>query len=268
MSPKDQKAIISASKAGGGIAKSYFGPACAADVAAGRKVLNVEEKSCITDFRTQADMESESAIIAILEKSFPSYNILSEERGFIDKKSEYTFYIDPLDGTNNFFLGIPNFSVSIGLAKGEETIFGVVYLPMIDVVYSAEKGKGAFCNGVKIKSSSETSIANSASSFMCGYHCPKSYIIKTIGNLSRRTKRVLVSWSVASDLCLLASGKIETAINKKTEIYDFLAGKIIAKEAGCVVTDMKGKPEKNDFNREFLISNNFDIHREVLRLVL
>lgn len=256
MRKKDQQEIIRAAKAGGKVVRSYFG-----------KVLTITEKSRASDFRTEADVESEAAIIAVLEKAFSAYNIFSEECGFIDKKSEYTFYIDPLDGTNNFALGIPNFSVSIALVRGAETLFGLVYLPIIDLSYYAAKGGGAFCNNIKLKSSTETSLSKSTGAFLCGYSCPKPFIQRVIGNLRRRTKRVLVNWSVASDFCLVAAGKIETVVNKKTELWDFLAAKLIAKEAGCVVTDFKGKPEKNDLNSTFLTSSNMDIHRKVLPLL-
>jgi myo-inositol-1(or 4)-monophosphatase len=256
MLSKDEKMIITAAKAGGKIVKNYFG-----------KVLAIEEKSAVQDVRTKADIESEAAIISILEKSFPKYNIFSEECGFIDRKSDYTFYVDPLDGTNNFVSGIPNFSVSIALAKNKETLFGVVYLPLIDLAYYASKGGGAFCNNGEITRSSESDLAKSAVGFICDYHCPRPYIAKTTGNLTMFVKRMLWSWSGAADMCILASGKIESLLNKNTELWDFLAGKLIAKEAGCVVTDLKGKPEENDFNREFLASNNLAIHKKVLPLV-
>ena len=256
MHAKDQKEIIRAAKAGGEVVRKYFGT-----------VLTIVEKSKASDVRTEADVESEAAITGILKKAFPAYNIFSEECGLIDKKSEYTFYIDPLDGTNNFTIGVPNFSVSIALVRGAEIVFGAIYLPMLDLMYSAVKCGGAFCNNRKLTLSVETALNRSTFAFMCGYHCPKPFIIKTIGNFSRRMKRVLVNWSVASDLCLLASGKIETAINRKTELHDFLAGKLIAKEAGCIVTDFKGQPEKNDLSHSFLVSNNMKIHRKVLLLL-
>ena len=256
MNSKDQKVVMGAARAGGKVIRSYFG-----------KVLTIVEKTGAEDFRTEADIGSEAEIIAILEKAFPNWNIFSEECGLIDRKSEYTFYIDPLDGTNNFALGIPNFSVSIALIRGTETVFGLIYLPMINLMYHAVKGGGAFCNGKKISPSKETSLARCTSAFLCGYHCPKPYIIRIVGNFSRRTKRVLINWSVASDFCLIASGKIETVINKKTELHDFLAAKLIAKESGCVVTDLKGNPEKNDLNRDFLASNNMEVHKKVLSLM-
>src|SRR3989344_1896456 len=162
MCAKDREKIIFAAKAGGKVLRNYFG-----------KVLTVEEKSCAWDFRTQADVESESAILKVLKKNFPDWNILSEECGFIDKKSEYTFYVDPLDGTNNFVLGIPNFSVLIALTRGKKTLFAVVYVPMLDIFYYAEKGGGAFCGTNPLKPSSETSIKNATLGYACGYKTPK-----------------------------------------------------------------------------------------------
>lgn len=258
MLAKDKKAIISAAKAGGKVVKNYFG-----------KVLNVEEKSCAWDFRTQADVESEAAILKVLENAFPTHNILSEECGLIDRKSEYTFYVDPLDGTNNFVLGIPNFSVLISLARGKEAIFGLIYLPMLDIFYWAEKGGGAFCGNSALKISTETSMKNATVGYACGYKTPKPEVVRIIGNikLKGKVKRTLFNWAPAVDFCLLASGKIEAMINQKTEIYDFLGAKLLMREAGCIVTDFKGKKDTDDFNRSFVVSNNLSIHRKVLSLI-
>lgn len=256
MNVKDRQIILKAAKAGGKIVKSYFG-----------KVLTVSEKSMASDFRTEADTESEAAIISILKKAFPAYNIFSEECGMIAKNSEYTFYIDPLDGTNNFVIGIPNFSVSIALVRGREIVFGAVYLPMLNLMYTAAKGDGAFCNSVKIKPSTETFLSRSTGACSYGYRFSQTSLLRVVGNFSRKTKRILINWSGAADFCLLASGKIETVVNRKTELHDFLAGKLIAKEAGCVVTDFAGKPERDDLNHTFLASNNLKIHRQVLSLL-
>ncbi len=98
----------------------------------------------IGDFQTEADLESEKRILSILKTEFPKYNIYSEEDGKFYHDSEYTFVIDPLDGTNNFVMGIPNFSVSIALFCKNEAIAGVVYQPILDQTYSALKGKGSF----------------------------------------------------------------------------------------------------------------------------
>lgn len=124
----DINSVILAAQSGGKIIRKYFG-----------KALDIEVKTTGSDFRTKADTDSERAIIKIITDTFPTFNILSEESGLIDKKSEYTFIIDPLDGSNNFVVGIPNFSVSIGLVWGDTIILGVIHHPILNHTYHAQK---------------------------------------------------------------------------------------------------------------------------------
>ena len=178
---KEYDEIIKAAKAGGEVARKYFG-----------KILSIEGKSMPCDFRTKADLESEKAILKILSKKFPKYNIFSEEDGKTDKNSEYTFVIDPLDGTNNFVLGVPYFSTSIALMKGDEVIFGVIYNPVINNMYYAEKGKGSYLNGRKIHVSKEANLKNSSISLVVNYGFSVDNYMKMISGLSRTdAKRIL-----------------------------------------------------------------------------
>lgn len=246
--------ILEAAKAGGKIVKKYFG-----------KVLDIEGKSIPCDFRTRADLESEKVILKILSKNFPEYNIFSEEAGEINKNSEYTFYVDPLDGTNNFILGIPYFSVSIGLMKDNKIIFGVVYNPIVDNIYYAEDGKGAFLDGKRIKVNNESDIKNCSVSLVVNYGFSVDNFIKMVRNLYKKdVKRVLKFWSVALDYCLLASGKIEAVVLYDVPLYDFVAGKIIVTEAGGLVSDFNGRELKNDRQNIFLASNGTKIHKKIL----
>jgi myo-inositol-1(or 4)-monophosphatase len=257
MIDKKYNKIIKAAKAGGKITKRYFG-----------KVLEIEGKTIPADFRTKADLESEKTIIKILSKSFPEYNIFSEECGEINKNSDYTFHIDPLDGTNNFVLGVPYFSVSIGLTKGDEIIFGAVYNPVLDNMYYAQKGRGAFLNGKKIEVNNESKIENSSVSVVVAFSCPNGYEPAILAKLFEEdVKRVLTNWSVALDLSLLASGKIEAIVIRDIHLWDFIAGKIIAKEAGAMIADFNGILEKNEKTATFLISNGTKIHQEILEVL-
>ena len=131
--------VIEAARKGGAVVKAYFG-----------SELEAKEKSHTSDVITRADLESEEAVLQALASAFPEANVLSEEEGFIDRHSQYTFVVDPLDGSNNFILGIPNFSVSIGLLKEDKVVFGVVHAPMLDRTYLASKDKGAFLNDKRI----------------------------------------------------------------------------------------------------------------------
>lgn len=125
----DIKPVLQAAQAGGKVLKGYFG-----------KNLEITQKTTVGDFRTQADLDSEKAVLDILGQAFPEYNLHGEESGLQDKGSEYTFFVDPLDGSNNFVLGIPYFSCSIRLMKGDQGIVGVVYNPMADQFFFCSSG--------------------------------------------------------------------------------------------------------------------------------
>jgi myo-inositol-1(or 4)-monophosphatase len=257
MVTEEYKDIMKAAVAGGRVAAKYFG-----------KALEIEGKSMPSDFRTKADMESEAAILKVLRRKFPDYNIFSEETGNIDKSSAYTFVIDPLDGTNNFVLGIPNFSTGIALMKHEEIIFSVAYNPLLKNIYYAEKGMGAFMNGKKITVNNESEIKNSTVSYVINYNTDKEHGWKVGVELEKmNVKRIMRNWSVILDFCLLATGKLEAIIvYGDIPLYDIATGKLIAKEAGAFITDYAGNKEK-DKNTTFLATNGIKIHKEILKVL-
>lgn len=249
--------IQEAARAGGGILKKYFGTD-----------LLFNEKSMAGDIVSKADLESEEKILETLEKYFPEYNILSEEIGFKDKKSNYTFVIDPLDGTNNFSLGIANFVVLIALMKDEEVIEAVAYQPILDKLYCASKDEGAFLNGKKIAVNKSCDIDKSTISFTASYDYPTNKYYKIMRDIEDvGVKRVMVNWSVGYDFCLLAEGKIEAIVNDGCEIYDYLAGKLIAKEAGAILIDFDGKSETKWKNDKFVAASNNKIADKMLEVV-
>ncbi len=253
----DIDSVILAAQRGGKTIRKYFG-----------KALDIEVKTTASDFRTKADTDSEKAIIKIIADTFPTYNILSEESGLIDKKSEYTFVIDPLDGSNNFVLGIPNFSVSIGLLRGDTIILGVVHHPILNHTYYAQRGKGAFLHKKQLHVNNEQDIKKATISYTGGYVSSFEYHQRFQKKLHEYSiKRMLITWSPAVEFCLLASGKIEAIINNKNEWYDYAAGKIIAREAGALITNFRGKPETTDRNNQFIISNGTRIHQQLVKIV-
>lgn len=247
------KKIIKGAKKGGKVLRCFFG-----------KSIEIEEKTLFANFRTEADLRSESAILKSLQKDFPDFNFLSEERGLIGNHSDYTFVIDPLDGTTNFILGIPNFSVSIGLFKDKEIIAGVVLNPILNHFYWAVSGKGAFLNGTKISISRKRILKNAIIGYDCDYgHYLERYFRNFLKKMEdEQVGRVLVNMSPALDLCRLAAGKIDGYINNKNEIYDFAAGKLIAKEAGALITDFNNKNEIDMHNNAFVATNGL-IHKQL-----
>ncbi len=251
----DIEHIVKAARAGGEVIRNYFGAS-----------LNIAQKSSVSDYQTQADLESEAAILASLERDFPTHSIFSEERGSIDKKSDFLFVIDPLDGTNNFVLGLPTFCVSIGLFYKREAIAAVIYQPMLGHVYVAEKGQGAHCDGKKLSVSGEKDIARATLASTCSYLTPqRNFMDMNNRLLSLDPKRLLTTWAPTVDFCLLAAGRIESFAVLDCAWYDFAAGKLIAKEAGAMVTDWNGRPETEDANNRFVVSNREEIHAKVIR---
>jgi myo-inositol-1(or 4)-monophosphatase len=252
------KKIIEAAQVGGQVLKKYFG-----------QDLEMTEKSMPSDFVTTADLEAEKVVLEILNKHFPDYNVVSEESDNIENGSEYTFIIDPMDGTNNFFLGLANFSCTIALMKEGEVIFSVVYNPIIDKLYYAIKGQGAFLNDEKIKVNSETEVRRATVSFIAKYDHDVEFRKKVISTLetSDVSKRYMENWSPLLDFSMLAAGKIEVIISENSELHDMIAGKLIAKEAGAVIIGLDGKLETDDKNTTFICANNKIMADKILKLI-
>jgi len=218
------------------------------------------------DVVTVADKESEKVIFNLISKSFPKHSIFSEESLMDDKDSDYLWVVDPLDGTSNFVVGIPYFSVSIALLYKGKTILGVVYYPSEDRLYTAELNKGAFVSGKKIESKKcEKKIIALIAGYPCADRIPKNFP-KIVDNCYR----VLLNWSPALDLCLIAEGKIQGMIAFENEMEDTLAALLIIKEAGCLVRDFSNKDyeiEKFDIlNKDFLVGADEQVVEWLIKL--
>ena len=244
-----------AAKAGGKILKKYFG-----------QKLKITEKSSVRDLVSRADQESEKAILKILKKSFPDFNIFGEEGGHRDNGSTHTFAVDPLDGTHNFLSGIPNFTVSIGLLRSNQIIAGVVYQPIINYLYWAEEGKGSYLGGQKLRVGRQNNIAAAAIAYAVGYN-QKNGLAMDKKLMSLNWQRIFRHWSLAYDFCLLAQGKIDAVVVNGNNLYDFAAGKLIARQAGALITDFSGKKEYIDSNSFFVASNGLAIHKHLLKII-
>ncbi len=218
------KIMIQAAYGAGKILKSAFESGSSKEVNKGKDSYDVFSK---------ADTDSEDVIIKILTSKLPKISILSEEKGFIDRKSASVIVIDPLDGSSNFLLGLPHFSVSLACFHKEEIVSSVVYNPVLDKMYFAEKGRGTFLNGKKLKLLTNrnsvyiaVNFAHSAKWEEKGKFFDRAYKLG-IG-------RVMNNWSPNLDFCLLAENKIDAVVSRGSLIYDFSPGFLIAKESGCV----------------------------------
>ena len=226
------------------------------------KFVKVKDK---LSYVTNADLESEKIILSAIRKKYPNHDIISEESGKLNKKSDYRWYIDPLDGTHNYINKIPLFGVSIGLEFKNKMILGVIYLPYFNELYVAEKGKGSFMNGKKIKVSDKKNLKKSFIVTDLVLHYIPGKKIKMLDKLKGFVHDMRVLGSAVYGYAAVAKGSADAYLAPCTNPWDVAAGALIVEEALGKVTDFSGnkwKPEMNNF-----ISSNKKIHRELLKLL-
>lgn len=212
----------------------------------------ISYKTNFHDLLTLADKESQKMIIDFLklefEKIYPNSKIafISEEGIF--EQGDYTFIIDPLDGTTNFATGINHFCVSIALAKKDKIIAGVVYDPLIKSIYWAESGRGSYLNSKRLTISSNTKLSESILfiHFSSGSEA-REKIMDISKNLGEKVRAVRAMGAVALDLARASEGYGYIILNLRTSIWDIAAGSLIFKEAGGEVVDLQGKTLVYDF---------------------
>lgn len=228
----------------------------------GRKIKAIEKpnKSLVA----KADLEANRIIINTIKKYFPTHSILSEETGFEDKKSDYKWVIDPLDGTHNFLHGINLFGTSIALERDGEVILGVMHFPVLGMTAVAEKGKGAFLNGKKLRVSGKSSLSHAFILFEFAF----SNRTEKIGFLERLMNKPLDIRDFGSaiyDLLLVASGQADAHVIYSTYEWDVAAGFLLVKEAGGKITNLTNKPW--DANKNKFLASNGKLHDELLKYV-
>lgn len=211
---------------GGLVLKDYFGKLDPSQI----KTKGEKDVFCI------ADSKSEECIIEHIKKHFPDHSVVAEEGGG-EIKSEYVWYIDPLDGTKNFITGLPIFAVSIGLLKMDEPLVGAVYLPFYDSLYWAIKNQGAFKDGKRLKVSSRSPI--SRCSVVYGFPSRArrdvNMYLKIIREIFARVGSVRRLGAASVDLCLVAEGVFDGFIEFELRPWDVAAGVLISSEAGAKV---------------------------------
>ena len=175
------------------------------------------------NFVTNADRKVEKIIIEELEKSKKNFSILTEESGFIKNKDKDNFWIiDPIDGTTNFLNGVPHFCISIALLFEKEIIAGVIYDPIKDEIFYAEKNGGSFLNNKSIRVSKKNNISGCLYGVNFKKNLPENLIIRNTG-------------SAALDLAYVSCGRFDGCFQKNVNLWDIAAGIVLIKEAGGIV---------------------------------
>lgn len=235
------------------------------------KVKKYKDKE---DIVTNIDLQAEEIIIKAIQKRFPEHNILSEEKGLIDKKSAYIWIVDPLDGTKEYLRGSPLYGSAILLEKDGKPLLAAVSFPKANQYYSAALNKGAFLGNKKIKVSAQNKLPHS---FI--YSNPPIYkntSKKQFANYWVRLQNIAIASSRLRflqfenlSLCFLAQGGCEAVINisNPVKMWDILPGFFIAQEAGAKITNLKGGEISYKTSKQLFVASNGKIHRQILKIL-
>jgi len=221
------------------------------------------------DFVTNCDKKVEKILINELGTARPNYSILSEEIGEINNDSKCKWIIDPIDGTANFLHGIPHFAISVGLEENNEIIAGIIYDPIKDEMFIAEKGNGSYLNNQRMRVSSRSKLKDCIV-FTGGPRQNaenKNLVLKEYNNFSSEVSTPIRKLgSAALDMAYVAAGRCDGYWQRNLNYWDVAAGIIIVKEAGGFVTDFEGS-RKYVENKTILATNAKigDQMREVLK---
>lgn len=210
---------------------------------------------------TKTDLTVNKLVLNVLSQNFPEHGIIAEEES-LKKNSEYQWVCDPLDGTIPFSHGFPIFTFVLALVKDGESIIGLIYDPMMERLFFAERGKGAFINNKKISVSNQMRLNKYSVVELNTHHRLLGLRNKIIGTGSHILS--VVSTSYASSL--VACGSIVANVYDYSNPWDGAAAKIIVEEAGGKVTDLSGKEQRYDRKINGFIASNSFVHYELVEL--
>ncbi len=211
----------------------------------------------IIDLVTEVDHASEKFLISEITKQFPGHSFLAEESGATASGSEHLWIIDPLDGTVNYAHGVPMFSVSIAYSFRDKVMLGAVYDPMRDEMFSAERGKGSWLNGRKLKTGSVEELQRSllVTGFPYDSWHSKPNNFDFFSKLGRMTQGVRRFGSAAIDLSYIAAGRLDGYWEFSLKPWDVAAAGLIAEEAGTKVTNIKGEDDYLNYPQSIVAAN-------------
>lgn len=209
------------------------------------KLEKIEKKSSFSDLVTAADKASEKAIIEIIKGAFPDHAILAEESGFeAGKAAEFSWIIDPLDGTTNYTHLYPVFAISIGFTVHGKPSVGLIYNPISNELYTAVEGKGAYLNDQRIRVSNAQTLDESllATGFAYDRQKTPETNYREFAKLTHLTQGVRRGGSAALDLAFVAAGRLDGYWERGLQPWDVAAGALLVQEAGGLVTDYASAP--------------------------
>lgn len=250
------KVALQAARKAGRIHQKHYG-----------KVRHVRFKSSNKlNLVTEVDQQCEKIVLSMLKKAFPTHNFWGEESGRQENRSSYTWLVDPLDGTTNYAHAYPFFCCSISLVRDRKPVLGVIYDALRDECFTAEKGKGAFLNGRRLKVSGIRSLGESLVCTGFAYAVRETrYNLDNFRQFVLRAQGVRRDGSAAMNLAYVAAGRFDGFWERGIQAWDMAAGVLMVQEAGGRVTDITGKPF--DLFAENALATNGKIHSTMFRIL-
>jgi len=220
------------------------------------------------DFVTHADKRTEQILIDELTKARPGYGFLGEEGGGVEGADKtHRFIIDPIDGTSNFLHGIPHFAISIALEREGQLVAGLVYNPITEEMFTAEKGSGAFLNGKRLRVASRREMAPALFAtglpFMGRPHHARA--LGEAGAVMAVTSGIRRFGAAALDLAWTAAGRIDGFWEHGINLWDTAAGIVLVREAGGIVSDFHGRTD--GLKGDDIVCANEHLHPQLLKLL-
>ena len=220
------------------------------------------------NFVSAADHRAEKIIREALEKARPGYGFVLEEGGVVEgTDATHRWHVDPLDGTTNFLHGIPHFCISVGLEREGQIVAGVIYDPVKDEMFIAERGKGAYVNNRRLRVAARRDMADSV--IYCGLphfgrpaHPRFLLELSSVMAVSGGVRRM---GAAALDLAYVAAGRSDAYWERDLQTWDIAAGIILVREAGGFVTDCEGGDDP--MASRSICCGNEAVHRELLAIL-
>lgn len=219
------------------------------------------------DFATAADLRAEKILSEELLKARPTYGFLGEESAeIIGSEPDCRWIVDPLDGTSNFMHGLPHFAISVALEKNGDMVAGVIYDPVKNELFRAEKGGGAFLNDQRLRVSSRKKLDDSllATGIPFQQAAKQPEFLQQLHMVMPKVAGVRRWGAAALDMAYVAAGRYEGYWENTVSLWDIAAGIVIVREAGGKVTDIEGQ---NNFTNRSVVATNGHLHTSVLHLI-
>lgn len=221
-----------------------------------------------SDFVSVADKKAEEVLHAELSRVRPDFGFLMEEGGEIEGRDKsHRWIIDPLDGTTNFLHGLPQFAISIGVERDGEVIAGIVYNPITDEMFWAEKGAGAYCNDRRLRIAARKDLGDCVIATGIPFRGKGNHLrfLKELGIVMREVAGIRRFGAASLDLAYVAAGRFDGFWETGLQPWDIAAGIILVREAGGFVSDQRGA--KKVLEAPEIVAGNEIIHEKLRRLV-